>query len=81
MRRKLIIPATQLRVEDEILGDNERKYKVPEVVKSKNTILVAGRVSILVTRSTSKRPVRVLLNPQTSLLITREQISATPPSP
>lgn len=72
MKRKYIIPAAQLQPEDEILGDSERKYKQVDTVLSKNTTLVAGRVSVLVSRPTSKRHPRVLFNPQTALLVRRE---------
>lgn len=66
-----IIPATQLQAGDIILGDNERPANHRDIVISRNTILVGGRVSVLVSRSTSKRHPRVLFNPQTAILIWR----------
>lgn len=69
-----IVPATQLQPRDIILGDNERPSKHRDEVITRATQLVGGRVSLLVARPTSKRHPRLLLNPQTALLIWRPEV-------
>jgi hypothetical protein len=74
MRTNVIIPATQLRPGDVVLGHNAGGKQHRDEVLTKNTVLVGGRVSVLVARPTSKRHVRVLFNPQTALLVEREKV-------
>lgn len=69
---QILIPPSQLQPNDIILGDNTGSKQHRDLVLSRNTILVGGRVSILVSRPTSKRHVRVLYNPQAALLVERE---------
>lgn len=77
MSRRLLIPPSQLTGGDIILGNNEFPYKHVDTVLTRNTTLVNGRVSVLVARPTSKRHVRVLFNPQTALLVQREDLPDT----
>lgn len=68
-----IVPAVQLQPKDIILGDASGSKQHRDEVFSKNTVLVNGRVSLLVDRPTSKRHVRVLYSPETPILVERPE--------
>lgn len=76
MRALHIIPAVQLQPKDIILGEARGNLppnlKYRDEVLTKATQLVAGRVSLLIARTTAKRHVRVMYNPATPLLVERE---------
>lgn len=78
MRKMMIVAAAQLQPGDVIQGDQPGNQPPNlhrcDQIHTRVTQLVNGRVSLLVTRPTSKRPVRVLYNPATMVLITREEL-------
>lgn len=79
MSKRILIPPSQLTGGDIILGRNDdHSRRRGDVVLTRNTTLVNGRVSVLVDRPTSKRHVRVLFNPQTALLVQRETLDDLP---